>query len=158
MSYVPGSKSENPSIHFEAGMKDFIRFDKVRLINILGSIQYGILYSLAYFIIGILIHIIFPPFTKNISLISLFYWIILQCLVLIITTFYIRKFIEAIPGLISYFPGYFNFDMLKAKGFIPYGVDEYRGDLTSSIILIGTQYVLLEKVAWLTQEIKRLYF
>ncbi len=155
---MPGSKSENPKIHFEAGMKDFIRVDKVRLINILGSIQYGILYSVAYFIIGTLIHIIFPPFTKNIQLTVLFGWIILQCLVLIITTFYTRKFIEAIPGLISYFPGYFNFDMLKAKGFIPYGVDEFRGDLTSSIILIGTQYVLLEKVAWLTQEVKRIYF
>ena len=44
MSYVPGDKSENPEVHFrpmgisndqrsKAGMKDLLRFDKVRLIR-----------------------------------------------------------------------------------------------------------------------------
>ena len=157
MSYVPGSKSEDPKIHFEAGMKDFARLDKVRLINITGSVQYGILYSVAFFIVGVGLHYIFPAFTTKISLLSLFGWILLQCLVIIIVTFYVRKFIEAIPGLASYFPNFFNVDILKTKGFIPYGVDEYRGDMASSIVLIGTQYRLLEKIAYLTQEVSKRY-
>jgi hypothetical protein len=157
MSYVPGDKSTDPLLHFEAGMKDFARLDKVRFINILGSVQYGILYSVVYFIIGVLIHKAFPIFTEKISLLVLFAWIVFQCLVLIIVTFYVRKFIEAIPGIASLFPNFFNVDILKAKGFIPYGVDEYKGDMASSIVLIGTQYRLLEKIAFLTEEIAKLY-
>ena len=53
MSYVPGDKSVDPRVHFMAGMKDLLRFDKVRLVNILGSVQYGIAYTLAFFIAGI---------------------------------------------------------------------------------------------------------
>lgn len=158
MSYVPGNTSEDPKVHLEAGLKDFARVDKVRFINIIGSIQYGILYSVIYFFAGILLHIIFPPFTKEIALTSLAGWILLQCLVLIITAFYVRKFVEAIPGVLSFFPKFFNVSDLKSKGWIPYGIDEFRGDITSSLVLIGTQYRLLEKVAFLTKEVARLYF
>jgi hypothetical protein len=73
MSYIPGDKSVDPKIHFESGMKDFLRFDKVRFINLAGSIQYGIIYSVIYFIIGLLLHIIFPPLQKGISLLTLFF-------------------------------------------------------------------------------------
>jgi len=158
MSYVPGNTSEDPKIHFEAGMKDFARLDKVRLINMMGSIQYGILYSVVYFFAGVLLHVIFPPFTKEIELTTLAGWILLQCLALIIVAFYVRKFVEAIPGIMSFFPKFFNISDLKTKGFIPYGIDEFRGDITSSLVLIGTQYRLLEKVAYLTKEVARLYF
>jgi hypothetical protein len=157
MSYVPGDKSEDPQIHFEAGMRDFTRFDKVRLINITGSIQYGILYSIAYFIVGVALHNIFPAFTTNISLLSLFGWILLQCIVIIIVIFYIKKFIEAIPGLAAFFPSFFNVSDLRGKGFIPYGIDEFRGDMAANIVLIGTQYRLLEKVAYLTKEVSKRY-
>jgi hypothetical protein len=158
MSYEPGDKSPDPRIHFEAGMKDFTRLDKVRFINIFGSIQYNILYSLIYFIVGIFVHYIFPPFTKNISLLRLAGWILLQCLVLIILSFYVKKFIEAIPGMLSFFPQYFNLTDLQAKGFVPYDVDEYKGDLTTSIVLIGTQYRLFEKIAYLTEQVVKKYF
>lgn len=157
MSYVPGNKSEDPKIHFEAGMKDFTRLDKVRFINIAGSIQYGILYSIAYFIVGIALHIIFPPLIKGQPLFNLFLWIILQCLVLVIASFYVDKLIEAIPGFASFFPNYFDFTNLLAKGFIPYGVSEYKGNMASNIVLIGTQVNLLNKVAYLTQEIANRY-
>ena len=155
MWYVPGDKSEDPRIHFQSGMRDLLRVDKVRLINIVGSIQYGILYSVIYFILGIGLHIIFPVFTTKISLLSLFGWILLQCLVIILITFYVRKLIEAIPGIASFFPTIFNTSDLRAKGFIPYGVDEFKGDMASSIVLIGTQYKLLEKIAYLTEEVAR---
>jgi hypothetical protein len=157
MSYVPGDKSEDPKIHFEAGLKDFVRLDKVRLINITGSIQYGILYCIAYFIIGLSLDIIFPEFTKNIGLWKLAGWILLQCLVIIVVTFYVRKFIEAIPGIASFFPGFFNIRDLVQKGFIPYGVDEYKGDMASSIVLIGTQINLFNKIAYLTNELAKGY-
>jgi hypothetical protein len=157
MSYVPGDKSEDPKVHFEAGMKDVFRLDKVRFINISGSIQYGILYSIAYFIVGVALHVIFPPLVKGIPLLNLFGWILLQCLVLVIVSFYVDKFIEAIPGFASFFPNFFDFPKLLAKGFIPYGVSEYKGNMASNIVLIGTQVNLLNKVAYLTQEVASRY-
>jgi len=158
MSYVPGNKSEDPRIHFQAGMRDLLRVDKVRLINVVGSVQYGIIYSIVFFIIGIILHSVFPVFTTKISLVSLFGWILLQCLVIILITFYVRKLIESIPGIFSFFPKYFNVSDLQAKGFIPYGIDEFQGDMASSIVLIGTQYRLLEKIAYLTEEVAKLIF
>ena len=157
MSYVPGDKSVDPQVHFMAGMKDLLRFDKVRLINILGSVQYGVAYIIAFFIAGIGINFIFPPFTTNESLLELFLWIMLQSIVLIIVTFYIQKVIKSLPGILSFFPEYFNYTKLLAQGFIPYGIDEYKGDMTSSIILIGTQVNLLKKVSYFTTEFSKRY-
>jgi hypothetical protein len=157
MSFVPGEKSDNPYIHFTSGIKDLLRFDKVRLINIGGSIQYGIIYSILYFIIGIALHVIFPPLIKNDPLFNIFLWIVLQSIVLIIITFYVQKFVQAIPGVFSYFPEYFNIRDLTTKGLVPYGLNEYKGDMASSIILIGTQMRLLEKIAFLTTEVAKKY-
>ncbi len=157
MSYVPGSKSEDPKTHFEAGMKDFARTDKVRVINVFGLIQYGIIYSIVYFIIGITLHLIFPPFEKGVPLFNLFFWILLQCLVLIIVTFYAQKFVEAIPGWASFFPSYFDFTNLLAQGFIPYGIDEFKGSMAANIVLIGTQINLFNKVAYFTTEFAKRY-
>ena len=60
MSKVKGEKSIDPKTHFVAGMKEVFRFDQVRFINIVGSIQYGLLYSIFYFGIGILLRFISP--------------------------------------------------------------------------------------------------
>lgn len=155
MSHVDGDRSTDPTTHFQAGIKDFARLDKVRFINIVGSIQYGILYSIAFFLVGIGIHILFPPLVKSESLLTICSWILLQCLVIVEVIFYCRKFIESIPGIASFFPQYFNLQELQTKGFVPYGVDEYRGDMASSLILIGTQYRLLEKVAYVTNEVAK---
>jgi hypothetical protein len=109
------------------------------------------------FILGVILHSIFPAFTTKISLMSLFGWILLQCLVIIVASFYVRKLIEAIPGLPSFFPNFFDFNTLLAKGFIPYGVSEYKGDMASSLILIGTQIRLIDKIQYFTVEFAKRY-
>jgi hypothetical protein len=157
MSSVPGDKSIDPEIHFKAGLKDLTRFDKVRVINIGGSIQYGLLYSLVYFVIGIALHIIFPPLIKSDPLLNIFLWILFQSIVIIILTFYTEKLVETIPGIFSFMPKYFNLTDLIAKGFIPYGVGEYKGNMASSIILIGTQIRLLDKISFFTTEFSKRY-
>jgi len=157
MSYVPGNKSEDPKVHFEAGVKDFARLDKVRLINIGGSIQYGILYCLVFFFIGIILHNIFPVLNKSDPLLHTFLWIILQSVVIIIAAFYVEKFVEIFPGIFSFFPKFFDMNDLLAKGFIPYGIDEYKGNMAASLILIGTQYHLLYKVEYFTTEFSKRY-
>ena len=157
MSYVPGNKSEDPTVHFEAGVKDFARLDKVRLINIGGSIQYGILYCLVFFFIGIILHNIFPALNKSDPLLHTFLWIILQSVVIIIAAFYVEKFVEIFPGIFSFFPKFFDMNELLSKGFIPYGIDEYKGNMAASLILIGTQYQLLNKVEYFTTEFSKRY-
>jgi hypothetical protein len=157
MSQVSGSKSINPKVHFQAGWKDLIRLDQVRFINIVGSIQYGLLYSIAYLFIGTYLHYLFPPLVKDNPLLHLFFWIILQSIIIILVAFYVQKFVEMIPGIMSFFPQYFNLQELKEKGLKPYGISEYRGDMASSIVLIGTQFHLLEKVSYFTIEFIKRY-
>lgn len=155
MSYVPGENSEDPLVHFRAGIKDLTRFDQVRLMNISGSVMYGFLYIILFLIIGIFLHYIFPPVNNNISLLSLFGWILLQSFVIIICVFYSRKLIEAIPGPITFFPEYLK--KLQGDGLILHGIDEYKGDMAASVVFIGTQYLLLEKIALFTRKFSQLY-
>jgi hypothetical protein len=150
MSYVQGSNSEDPRIHFRAGMKDLFRVDEVRLINIWGSIQYGLLYAIAFFFAGICIELMFPPFRANATFETLAYEVILQCIVTIIAIFYVRKLVESIPGLITFFPSIFNRTKLKNNGFIPYGIEEYKGEGMMSLILIGTEVNLIKKIGRLS--------
>jgi hypothetical protein len=157
MSHVPGDKSVNPKVHFLAGWKDLVRLDQVRFINIVGSIQYGILYSVAYLFIDTFLHFLFPPLVKGDPLLNLFFWIVLQSVVIIIVAFYVQKMVEMIPGIISFFLGYFNLHELKEKGLKLYGITEYKGDMASSIVLIGIQFHLLEKVAYFTVEFIKQY-
>jgi hypothetical protein len=157
MSYVPGERALDPKTHFKAGMEDLFRVDKVRFLNINGTIQYGLLYGILYLFCGILINNIFPAYTTNIQLRSLFMWIILQSIVIIIATFYSQKFVEAIPGWASLFPGFFNPEELKSKGWKPYGIPEYKGDMAASIILIGTQINLLKKIELFTRKFSKKY-
>lgn len=151
MSEIPGQKSVNPKIHFEAGMKDLFRFDQVRLINIVGTIQYGTLYFISYFLVGMFIEYIFPPFTTKISVNSLTLQILLQCLVVLIAVFYVQKFIESIPGILSFFPHLFDREALIRQGYVPYGIQEYKGEMISSLILVGVQFNLLKKVILLAK-------
>ncbi len=149
MSYVFGENSEDPKVHFEAGMKDFFRIDIVRFQNIIGSISYGIIYSILFLIFGMFINNIFPKLNKKQSLLTILNWIIFQTVIIIILVFYVRKFIDAIPSIATFFPNYLS--KLKEKGFILYGLDEYKGEMTASIILIGTQYNLLEKIIYISK-------
>jgi hypothetical protein len=146
MSHVDGQKSLDPYIHFKAGMKDLFRFDQVRLVNILGSIQYGLLYAFVFFFAGIGIESVFPKYNPIAKFKTLASQVTLQCIVIIIVIFYARKLVEAIPGIITFFPKAFNQQNLLRHGFIPYGIDEFKGEAMMSIILIGTSVNLLKKI------------
>ena len=151
MSYISEEKSVDPKTHFEAGMKELFRFDQVRLINIVGTIQYGILYFISYFFVGLFIEYLFPRFTTKISLDSLATQILLQCLVILIAVFYVQKLVEAIPGILSFFPNLFDRQKLINQGYKPYTIDEYKGEMISSIILVGVQINLLNKIILLAK-------
>lgn len=154
---MPGERALDPMTHFKSGMRDFLRVDKVRFLNINGTVQYGLMYGILYLFFGIFINTIFPAYTAKISLGALFLWIIFQSIVIIILSFYTQKFVEAIPGWASFFPQFFNPDELKSKGWKPYGIPEYKGDMAASIILIGTQINLLKKIELFTRKFSKQY-
>jgi hypothetical protein len=150
MSHVTGEHSTDPATHFFAGMKDLFRVDTVRFINIVGTVQYSLLYAIVFFFLGIGIERLFTPFRPNTATPSeLIGQILLQCFVIAIAIFYARKFVEAIPGILSFFPSWFNLDKLLEKGYVPYGIDEYKGEMMMSLILVGTQVNLLKKIGYI---------
>ena len=146
MSHVRGEHSLDPKTHFLAGMKDVFRFDTVRFINIVGTVQYGLLYAIVFFFVGIGLERLFPVFQKGAVPSKLIGQVLLQCFAITIVIFYARKFVEAIPGVLSFFPSMFNLDKLLEKGYIPYGIDEYKGEMMASLVLIGTQVNLMQKI------------
>jgi hypothetical protein len=150
MSHVQGEKSLDPATHFKAGMKDFFRVDQVRFINILGNIQYGLLYAIIFFFTGIFIEEIFPKYSPTASFKRLAVEVTLQCIVIAIAIFYARKLVESIPGIPSFFPNFFNESKLLQDGLVPYSIAEYKGETMMSIILIGTSINLLKKIGRLT--------
>lgn len=161
MSHVPGEHSLDPTQHFESGIKDLLRFDGVRAINILGSVQYGLLYAVVFFFIGILIERLFPPFRSNASLHALAGEVLLQCIVVTIGIFYVRKLVEAIPGLLTMLPlptWLWNPVELEQKGWVPYGIEEYKGEVMMSLVLVGTQINLLKKIALLAGRLQMPFY
>lgn len=137
-------------------MRDLLRVDEVRATNILGSVQYGILYAVVFFFVGLAIERLFPPFRSNASLHALAGEILLQCIVVTIAIFYVRKLVEAIPGLVTLLPlptWLWNPVELEQKGWVPYGIDEYKGEIMMSLILVGTQLNLLKKIALLSARV-----
>lgn len=161
MSHVPGEHSLDPKQHFEAGMKDLLRVDEVRATNIFGSVQYSLLYAVVFFFVGLAIERIFPPFRPNESLHSLVGEVLLQCIVVTVAIFYVRKLVEAIPGLLTMLPlpkGLWDPVKLEQKGYVPYGIDEYKGEIMMSLILVGTQINLLKKIALLTGRVQAPFY
>lgn len=146
MSHVDGERSLNPYVHFKSGMKDFFRVDNVRLVNILGSIQYGLLYAIVFFFGGIFIETLFPKYSPTIGFRTLALQVLLQCIVLTILIFYARKLIESIPGFMTFFPNKVNEEKLIEHGLVPYTLDEYKGETMMSIILVGVSVNLLRKI------------
>lgn len=121
----------------------------MRFVNIVGTVQYSLLYAVVFFFLGIGIERLFTPFRATALPMELIGQILLQCFVLAIAIFYARKLVEAIPGVLSFFPSWFNLDKMLEKGYIPYGIDEYKGELMVSLLLVGTQTNLLKKIAYL---------
>ena len=142
-------------------MRDLLRVDEVRATNILGSVQYGLLYAVVFFFVGLAIERLFPPFRSNESLHSLTGEILLQCIVVTIAIFYVRKLVQTIPGLLTMLPlpaGLWNPVKLEQKGYVPYGIEEYKGEIMVSLILIGTQLNLLKKITLLATRIQGSFY
>ena len=131
--------------------------NEIRVMEMLESIQYGILYLVFGFGLGVTLDYSFPSYNERIRTSTLFFEVALQCLLLIVLTYYLRKVIKIIPFLFV-----IDFTGTGKTSFKPYQSEEYGGEVMIAIVLLGAQFNLIKKLdllsrrfyAWLYDEEK----
>lgn len=118
----------------------------IRLMELLESIQYGILYLVLGFALGVALDYSMPTFQEDTKTSTLFLEVAVQSLLLIIMTFYLRKLVKIVPFL-------FMIDVSgsgKTK-YKPYEAEEYGGEVMIAIVFLGAQFNLIKKLDLLSR-------
>jgi hypothetical protein len=139
-----------PWKHFQYGMMDLFRTDRIRLYQIVGIFQYTILYGVICFYLGAFLESLFPDADEGKASWKIALEVLGQCFILALSLFYIRLFVKAIPALPTLFlPSKTTgrSDLSTAS----YNFSEYQGELIVSIIFIGVQLNLLSKISILAK-------
>lgn len=131
--------------HFETHLQSLFATDKVRLMELLESIQYGFGYLITGFFAGTLLDYSFPSFNEDTPALTVFLEVILQSLLLIILVFYVRLLVKSMPSL-------FDFHLEKHLRYVPYSASEYGGELMISLAVIGAQFHLIKKLDFLSRK------
>ncbi len=116
-----------------------IKFDEIRLNEILESLQYGLGYLIVAFITGIGLDYLFPQADENKDTWKTGLEVLAQALALIIVAFYLRKLVKIVPFFMYY----------SGSGrpvFRAHESSEYQGEFMMSVIFISVQDNLLKKV------------
>lgn len=115
--------------------------NEIRIMELLESMQYGLLYLFVSFAIGVTLDFSFPSFNEDTPTRTLFLEVIVQCFLLILLTFYIRKLVKIVPFLFM-----LDFSGTGKQLYKPYGAAEYGGETIIAIIFLGTQFNLIKKL------------
>ncbi len=129
-----------------------VRFNEVRIMEILESFQYGIGYIFVCFFLGVAMDFMFPKFDENKDSAHLFMEVALQCLALVLFVFYGRKLVKVMP-----FMFFFNQALFGGKSvpkYRAYESTEYEGEVVIGFVLVATQTNLLKKIDLIS---RRLY-
>lgn len=118
-------------------MESLFRFDSIRISKLLEVSQYAIIASLIGLLFGGLLNKIFPKYDEDKPIYHLLLEISLQMIAIVISIYYITKFVNNIPFL-------FHYD----KNYIPSKKGEAARGVTIglSIIFIGSQYFFMNKL------------
>lgn len=120
--------------------------NEIRLMELLESIQYGVLYLIAGFGLGVALDYSFPAYNEDVKTSGLFLEVAIQCLILIILTYYLRKVIKVIPFLFVV-----DFTGSGKTKYKPYQSEEYGGEVMIAIVLLGAQFNLIKKLDLLSR-------
>jgi hypothetical protein len=129
----------------ERSQKLFLNSD-IRIMELLESIQYGILYLVVGFGSGVALDYSMPSYNEQVKTSTLFLEVALQCLILIVMTFYLRKLIKIVPFLF----------VMQVSGsgkssYKPYQSEEYGGEVMIALVLLGAQFNLIKKLDLLSR-------
>ena len=131
--------------HIRERTEKLLLNDEFRIMELLESIQYGFLYLVAGFGVGVTLDYSFPTFNEQTRTSTLFIEVLIQCLLLIVLTYYIRKVVKIVPFL-------FMLDITgKGKLYKPYQAEEYGGEIMIAIVLLGAQFNLIKKLDLLSR-------
>lgn len=120
--------------------------NEVRFMELLESMQYGILYLVAGFGLGVTLDYSFPSYNEQVKTSTLFFEVTLQCLLLILLTYYLRKIIKVVPFLFM-----IDFTGSGKSKYKPYQSEEYGGEVMIAIVLLGAQFNLIKKLDLLSR-------
>jgi hypothetical protein len=132
--------------HVRHHIKSLFAADKVRFMEILESIQYGIAYLVVGFLAGTVLDFSFPSFNEETPTKVVFLEVVLQSLLLIVLVFYVRLLVKTMPSL-------FDFHFGKRSRYVPYSASEYGGELMISLAVIGAQFHLIKKLDFLSRKL-----
>lgn len=144
MSFLPFGPAKNAGDYFKERTEKLVRFNEVRLMEILESFQYGIGYILVCFFLGVSLDFVFPKYDEQKDTTTIFAEVVLQCLALILFVFYGRKIVKIMPFLFNLnrsFGGSKSVPHYKA-----YQSTEYEGEVIIGFVLVATQTNLLKKI------------
>lgn len=120
--------------------------NEVRVMELLESIQFGVAYLVVGFSVGVALDYSFPAYNENVRTSTLFLEICLQCLLLIISTFYLRKLVKIMPFLFM-----IDFTGSGKNSYTPYQVEEYGGEVMIALVFLGSQFNLIKKLDLLSR-------
>jgi hypothetical protein len=152
MPIFPFSPEKGYKEHVQERIASLFRFNEVRAMQLLESIQFGLGYLVVGFFAGTVLDYSFPGFEEDISTGKLFLEVLLQCILLIILVFYVRKIVKIMPFLFV-----LNYDINrngKVDAYNPYEASEYGGEIMIAVVILGAQFNLIKKIDLLS---RRLY-
>jgi hypothetical protein len=120
--------------------------NEIRVMELLESIQYGVLYLILGFATGVALDYSFPSYNENIRTWPLFIEVVLQCLLLLVLTFYLRKLVKVVPFLFMV-----DFTGSGRTTYKPYQAEEYGGEIMIALVFLGAQFTLIKKLDLLSR-------
>jgi hypothetical protein len=130
--------------HIRERTEKLLLNNSVRVNELLESIQYGILYLIAGFGGGVILDYSFPAYNEQIPTGRLFLEVTIQCLLLTVLTFYLRKLVKIVPFL-------FLTSLTGPSSYKPYTSEEYGGEVMIALVFLGAQFNLIKKLDLLSR-------
>ncbi len=140
----PGYKS-----HLDERVDKLVRFDMVRINELLELVQYTVLYGITSFFAGLGINAVFPEYDANKPTGKLLLEVLGELCAVVIAIYYIRKLNKLVP-FVMLFGG--------NKSYIPYQTTEYNGEMTISIVFVAMQFRLIKKIGLLGERMNNFIF
>lgn len=132
--------------HVRTRTEKLLLNNEIRVMELLESIQYGVLYLLVGFATGVILDYSFPNYNEQTKTSVLFMEVALQCLLLIVLTFYIRKLVKIVPFLFV-----IDFTGSGKSSYKPYEASEYSGEVIIALVFLGAQFNLIKKLDLLSR-------
>lgn len=132
--------------HVKTRTQKLLLTNEIRVMELLESIQYGVLYLVLGFGLGVTLDYSFPNYNEQTKTSILFTEVALQCLILIILTFYLRKIVKIVPFLFV-----IDFSGQGKSTFRPYEGAEYSGEVIIALVFLGAQFNLIKKLDLLSR-------